>query len=63
MFKVKYKGDIKTKDNIFTVYSVSDDYFLIYINSRWKWIDMGATEPYIKVVGMQYNGYNYLLYF
>ena len=52
MFKVKYKGDIKTKDDIFIVYSVSDDYFLIYINSRWKWIAMGATEPYIKVVGV-----------
>ena len=53
MFKVKYKGDIKTKDDIFTVYSVSNDnYFLIYINDKWKWVSMGATEPYIKVVGI-----------
>ena len=52
MFKVKYKGVTVDGNNIFTVYSVSDDYFLIYINSRWKWISMGATEPYIKVVGI-----------
>ena len=52
MFKVKYKGSIETTNEISTVYSVSDDYFLIYINSRWKWISMGATEPYVKVVGV-----------
>lgn len=42
MFKVKYKGVTIDGNNIFTVYSVSDDSFLIYIND----------EPYIKVVGM-----------
>ena len=44
MFKVKYKNAI------FTVYSISDDsYVLIYMNNRWKWVSMGATEPILNL--------------
>jgi hypothetical protein len=52
MFEVRYKGTTICGNNIFTVYAVSDDYFLIYMGDTWKWVSMGYTEPYIKGMGI-----------
>ena len=58
MFKVDYyqrdeEGNIDYHScETLIVYNVNKDMFLVYVDNYWKWIAMGATEPYIKVVGM-----------